>query len=279
MGQYFKGYYFKCCEGERAAAFIPVLHTDGKKRGASLQVITKERSYTLSYPDIVFGRKGLRIKIGGNRFSERGIRLEARTEECCIIGKLEFGSFQRIKYDIMGPFVYIPFMQCRHYVASMRHSVRGVIEINGEEYIFKNGTGYIEGDSGRSFPKKYIWTQCGFDGGSLMLAVADIPFPGFCFKGIIGVVMIEGHEYRIATYLGARLAEAGDGGVTVKQGDYVFCAKLLKANRKSLLAPAGGKMTRTIHESVACRAYYRFSRGGKVLLEFISESASFEYEL
>lgn len=279
MSRYFKGYYFKCCEDGRTAAFIPALHTDGQKRGASLQVITKERSYTLPYPDIAFGKNGLRIKIGKNRFSERGLRVDAQTDGCSIKGRLEFGDLKRVKYDIMGPFAYVPFMQCRHCVESMRHSVRGWLEINGEEYFFKNGTGYIEGDSGRSFPEKYVWTQCFFDRGSLMLAVADIPLAGFCFKGIIGAVMIDGHEYRLATYLGAALAEAGCGGVTIRQGKYVLYAKMLKENPRRLLAPEGGRMTRTIHESAACQAYYRFSCNGRVLLEFVSETASFEYEM
>lgn len=281
MGEYFKGYYFKCSDeyGNGAVALIPALHTDGKKRSASLQVITKSNSYTLPYSDIDFGRKEPRIRIGKNRFSKKGMLIDACTDECRISGGLIFGRLERIKYDIMGPFKYIPFMQCRHSVISMRHSVNGRLDIDGEIYRFENGTGYIEGDSGRSFPKKYIWTQCHFGRGSLMLAVADIPFLGFGFKGIVGVVMLDGKEYRIATYLGARLVKVGNNEVTVRQGDYVFYAKLIRSNQRRLLAPVNGKMTRTVHESVECEAYYRFTCRGKVLLELVGKTASFEYEL
>ena len=38
-----------------------------------------------------------------------------------------------------------------------------------------------------------------------MLSVADIPIAGIHFTGIIGNILWEGKEYRLATYLGARL--------------------------------------------------------------------------
>ena len=50
-----------------------------------------------------------------------------------------------------------------------------------------------------------------------MLSVADIPFLGFHFTGIIGVVLIDGKEYRIVTYLGAKIKQVDKNTVTVKQ--------------------------------------------------------------
>ena len=64
----------------------------------------------------------------------------------------------------------------------------GRMKINGNDYVFENAVGYWEGDSGVSFPKEYLWTQVAFNGGSLMLSVADIPFGLFNFTGIIGVI-------------------------------------------------------------------------------------------
>lgn len=76
-----------------------------------------------------------------------------------------------------------------------------------------------------------------------------------------------------------RLVKAGNNEVTVRQGDYVFYAKLIRSNKRRILAPVNGKMTRTVHESVECEAYYRFTCRGKVLLELVGKTASFEYEL
>lgn len=178
----------------------------------------------------------------------------------------------------MGPFKFIPFMQCRHSVQSMSHKVSGEISVNNQTFKFENGIGYIEGDCGRSFPKKYIWTQCCFRNNSLMLSVADIPFLGIHFTGVISIVLLGGKEYRIATYLGAKIKQIGENSVTVKQGGFEFTAKLLKKQTQPLAAPTNGNMCRTIHESASCTAYYRFSHKDKILCEFTTDKASFEFE-
>lgn len=111
-----------------------------------------------------------------------------------------------------------------------------------------------------------------------MLSVADIPFLGFHFTGIIGVVLLNGKEYRIATYLGAKVKRIDKNTVTVKQGDFQLTAKLIQKNEHQLYAPDNGRMCRIIHESASCKAYYQFSHKDEILCEFISERASFEFE-
>lgn len=172
----------------------------------------------------------------------------------------------------------------------MRHEVRGRVEVNGKPFDFSRGVGYWEGDRGRSFPKEYAWTQCLFKGGSLMLSVADIPMAKMHFTGIIGVVLWKGREYRLATYLGARVVVNRNGILRIVQGDMVLDARMKRSGeglakegaRKAewhlLKASVGGDMTRTIHESPACGAAYRFRVGGRTLFAFETERASFEYE-
>ena len=111
-----------------------------------------------------------------------------------------------------------------------------------------------------------------------MLSVADIPFLGIHFTGIIGVLLLNGKEYRIATYLGARIKQISENTVTVKQGGFEFTAKLMKKKAQPLAAPTNGNMCRTIHESASCEAYYRFSYKGNILCEFTTDKASFEFE-
>lgn len=211
-------------------------------------------------------------------FSDKGIKLNVQTDKLSAHGALKFGTLSPLPYDIMGPFKFVPFMQCRHSVFSMKHQVDGHITVNGQIYNFRNGIGYIEGDRGYSFPKRYIWTQCCFNGGSIMLSVADIPLFGFHFTGIISFVLLNGKEYRIATYLGAKVKHIGNNSVIVKQGKYTLAAKLIEKNSFPLYAPENGKMNRIIRESASCKAYYRFSYNGETLCEFTSNMASFEYE-
>ncbi len=112
-----------------------------------------------------------------------------------------------------------------------------------------------------------------------MLAVADVPVTGFYFRGVIGVVLWKGREYRLATYLGAKVMQARDGRLRIVQGNLEFEARLLEKVRSPLKAPANGDMARTIHESAACRAFYRFRKGGYPIFSLKTDRASFEYEL
>jgi len=111
-----------------------------------------------------------------------------------------------------------------------------------------------------------------------MLSVADIPMAWIRFTGIIGVVLWRGKEYRIATYLGAKVVKRQNKMVRVKQGSLELDVRLLETSGHPLKAPLKGDMARTIHESAACRAFYRFRKEGRILFAFETEKASFEYE-
>lgn len=239
MGNDFQGWYFKCQSQSQTVALIPAQHRFDGDSGCSLQVITQEGAWSLPFSQkaLTFSRDGVRL--GENRFSPAGLRLNLRTKDLTAFGSLRFGPLTPLRYDIMGPFRFVPFMECRHQVVSMAHSVTGSLEINGTPYRFCQDDGYIEGDRGRSFPKRYLWTQCCFPQGSLMLSVADIPFCGGQFTGIIAAVRFLGKEYRLATYLGARLISLHNGRVILRQGRFTLTAKRLDAPGHGLLAPQG----------------------------------------
>lgn len=277
-GGYFKGWYFKCCTGDKTAAFIPAFHGGPGKRTASLQIITDDAAYQVPFEALHYKHRPFSVRLGDCEFGEKGICLHFTDPRFPFEGTLRFQALSPIRYDIMGPFALVPFMQCRHSVYSMVHRVDGQLRLKDQRLVFDNGIGYIEGDRGRSFPKNYIWTQCCFENGSLMLSIADIPLFGAHFTGIIAVVLLNGREYRLATYLGARVKSIRKNTVTIGQGAFRLTAALLKHNAQPLLAPVNGSMCRTIHESASCEAYYRFSYKEQVLCEFVSSRASFEFE-
>jgi len=275
---HFRGWYFKCSTKDKTVAFIPAYHYSNNKKNASLQIITDDNVLNIPFNSLEYRKKTLYVKIGNCTFSEKGMNLNFQSNNLMLKGSLDFEHIVPVRYDIMGPFKFVPFMQCRHSVYSMSHRINGQITVNDKLYKFENGVGYTEGDCGRSFPKKYIWTQCCFENNSLMLSVADIPFLGIHFTGIISVLILDGKEYRIATYLGATIKQIDKNIVTVKQGSFEFTCKLLKKNAQPLAAPTNGNMCRTIHESASCKVYYRFTHKGKVLCEFTTDRASFEFE-
>lgn len=279
MGGYFYGWYLKCQSSDQTIAVIPAIHSIGGRRTCSIQIITEDGTWSISFPKSSYRQAEGNIYIAKNCFGRNGIRLTIHTPELRIKGKLSFGPLSPLKYDIMGPFSLVPFLECRHSVWSMKHSVNGTVYVNEKKYRFQNAWGYWEGDRGRSFPKEYVWTQCCFPGGSLMLSVADIPLAGLHFKGVICFVLWHGREYRLATYLGARAVRIEKGMVRIVQGKLELEARLLERVDSPLKAPAMGDMVRVIHESAACHAAYRFREGNSTLFAFESDRASFEYEI
>ena len=278
MHSYFCGWYYRCQSDDQTLAIIPSVHKTKGSEFCTIQLITDTNAFHAQFPYDQFQEDDDQIRIGNNRFGKAGVLLDIHAPGFCVEGSVRFGNFTPIRYDIMGPFQYVPFMQCRHSVYSMRHRVDGQIRVNDVPYVFQDAVGYLEGDRGHSFPKEYAWTQCSFPGGALMLSVADIPLGCFRFVGVIGIVVLHGKEYRLATYLGAKAVKIKDGEIIVKQGRFCLTVKQLGLPGSPLQAPVGGAMTRTIHEHPSCKAYYRFTDGHVTLLELESPNAAFEFE-
>lgn len=299
MNDYFYGWYFRCQGQEGSVAVIPAVHLSSGKASCSVQIITQNESLYREFPVSQFRinrEKGI-MQIGDSLFSRKGIRmsLEAfRIEEndgsehrdsmgksdenkVTVRGNLVFGKFAKPEYDIMGPFACIPGMECRHTVYSMRHEVKGYLQLDGKEIQFQNGIGYMEGDSGTSFPEKYIWTQHFIPGGSVMFAAASIPLAGAHFTGTVGFLFKGNKEYRFATYLGASVTRMGDRELLIRQGRHRLHVRFPETGGNVLNAPDKGKMTRKVQENVACKAEYRLTYGKKELLHVITDEAAFEY--
>lgn len=292
MSDYFYGWYFRCQGEDGTLAVIPAVHRANGIWSCSVQIITEQESWNTDFSIRQFRinrRKGI-MQIGENLFSKKGIRLNlegkgADRPDCpdsrTIKGILRFGSLTAPEYDIMGPFRFVPGMECVHAVYSLEHSVNGELEVNGQRLRFCDGQGYMEGDSGRSFPKKYMWTQHFTDEGSFMLAAADIPYMGLCFTGTTGILLQNGQQYRFATYLGASMRRMEKGELIIRQGRYALKVRLPESRRRGnvLHAPDNGKMSRRIREEIACRAAYRLTYDGRTLWQEKTNCAAAEWEV
>lgn len=278
MRNYFCGWYLRCQSDQQTLAVIPSVHRTKESKCCAIQLITDTQSFQVSFPYSDFQKQGYQISIAGNRFGKEGITLDIHTPGLLATGFVRFGPFTPIQYDIMGPFRYVPFMQCRHSVYSMCHSVDGELTVNGTPYVFRDSVGYIEGDRGYSFPSKYVWTQYSFLDGTLMLSIADIPIGGFHFTGVIGIVLLRGKEYRLATYLGAKAVKIKAGEIIVRQGSFSLTVTPQKQSGHPLRAPINGAMARTIHEHPSRKVLYLFEENGIPLLALDAPNAAFEYE-
>ncbi len=285
---YFEGWYLKHQSKDLSIALIPAFHIDEKgNKTASIQVITNSGSYHFPFTKKHFfaSKKHFYVKIDNNVFSDKGISINLKNEMIEISGTIRYSPFTQLQTDIMGPFHYIPFMQCNHGILSMLHRLSGSFIINGDVYDFSNGVGYIEKDYGSSFPEYYTWTHCGDWTGkqdcSLTAAAAHIPFGLLTFTGCICAIWHHGREYRLATYLGARIVKNTPYELMIKQGRYKLRIIRLDTNKinkndRNLYAPEKGSMHRIIKENIACRVRYRFTKSQKVVFDFTSSQASFE---
>ncbi len=289
---FFEGWYFKMQKGEHTLAAIPGYHRgpDGQE-SSFLQLIIDQKSYYFSYPmqQFSFLRNPYEIIVDKCIFTKRSASFFLHEKGLCLKGDIGFGPLTEIAAsrfcpDIMGPFSYLPFLQCRHGILSMGHTVTGSVSVNGKAIDFTGGSGYLEMDSGDSFPDAWIWTQCNQfpSGARMMLATATVPLGPLRIQGVIGVVMLGGKEYRLATYNGARLkksvCEHGVTEIEVANRKYRLRVRLTNYEGQALLAPVNGAMDRPLRESISCDMELALYERDTLLLEDQGKNAGFEWQ-
>lgn len=184
-----------------------------------------------------------------------------------------------LSYDIMGPFKFAPDIVCKHKVYSMESCALGEMTIQGKSYRLSEARVYVEGDRGRSFPDRYMWVHCFLPNGSMMMAVARLTVMKKNFTGIICVVQEGGHQYRLATYLGAKPRVAGPETVIVTQRGLRLTVSVHKNRGEAfrLLAPRNGKMASTIKECLSGETDIELKKGNRTIISAEAVNSSFEW--
>ena len=214
--KFFEGWYYKIISADQkhALAIIPGIAMDehGTKQ-AFIQVLDG-RNLKASY--LKFDAQNFKpnpkkhdLEILGNRFTSDSIELNLPN----LKGSLRFKNLNPWSSSwsspgIMGPFSFVPFMECYHGILSMDHNIEGSLEHNGKIISFDQGKGYMEKDWGHSFPEGYVWMQSNHfskPGISVKASIAKIPWLGSSFIGHIAGVLIDGELIEFTTYNGTRL--------------------------------------------------------------------------
>lgn len=228
------------------------------------EMINVTRTGFVRYPidRFSYGSDPFYVQIGENHFTADSITLNLTDADLTLQGTLHLKDLLPIKTslispDIMGPFAYLPFMECYHGVISMKHGLEGHLRIQGKPVDFTGGSGYMEKDWGRSFPSRYIWLQSHHfsnPSASLMASVAAIPFLNGSFTGFIANMVLEGKEYRFATYNGSKLErqkvtdEEVHLSMTNRKAE--LSLKAFMDRPGELIAPVKGQMTKSIKEGI-----------------------------
>jgi tocopherol cyclase len=278
--RYFEGWYFKqvCEKIQQSISFIPGISLKKGDEHAFIQVIIAPKIQThyfrFDISEFITEDHPFFVRIANNTFSETGISIDLKNEKIQIKGMLTYGPFEEIESSIysptiMGPFTYIPNMECNHGVISMNHLVEGQLTIDEDVWTFDSDRGYLEKDWGTSFPQRYLWVQANhFDDPSVyfMASVAKIPFLGFTFNGIIANLVIEGKEHRFATYNGFKDKNIRkfDGGFSfeLKRGKDLCEVIVQFDDSGELKAPQNGAMSGVIKEGLGAKITVKYK--GKI---------------
>lgn len=289
---YFEGWYFKNINNQRGISFIPGINIDDTGAKAFIQIITNNNSYFIDYniKDFKFNYNPFYIRIGDNIFSKENINIniEDASQKLKIYGNIKYSDSKNINTNIfvpniMGPFSYIPFMECNHAIINMENTINGDININDEIIHFNNNKGYIEKDWGCSFPKSYIWGQGNNfkkTNSSFMFSIADIPLKLFTFKGFICVLLIGNKEFKFTTYNNAKLVECeikeDSFNITFEKNLYLLNIKSEYDKGLKLAAPVKGKMTKDIFESISTSITVTLKKGEEIIFSDTSNMCGLE---
>lgn len=289
---YFEGWYFKISNNTFNISFIPGININEKEKKAFIQIITPNNSYFINYnfKDFTYSHNPFYIKIGNNYFSKEKIHIDINDnkQKINLSGDIKYSNSKNINTNllnpnIMGPFAYIPFMECNHAIINMKSKVNGIININNDKIIFNDDIGYIEKDWGTSFPKTYIWCQGNNfknSNASFMLSIANIPFKILTFRGLISTLIINDKEYRFATYNNAKIIKYDITdkflNIVLKKSGYTLQIKSNITNGYKLLAPIKGKMEKNIIESITENITVTLKKKDKVIFLDTSTNCGLE---
>ena len=294
---YFEGWYFKLIDREResAMALIPGISLgDGpSERHAFIQLIDDRTAqvayFRFPFEDFHADPDRFLVQIGPNRFDAHGVSVDLDDGSISVKGSMRFDGVIPFPHSfwspgVMGPFTFVPGMECYHGIVNIRHRIHGSLEINGTPHVFEGGEGYIEKDWGRSFPKSWVWIQAGnFLGSdaSVLFSIADIPFVRGSFTGFLCFLLHHGRLYRFATYNRSSVVKVERNGTrvhaVVKGPDGALSLTADRGTAGVLRAPKDGRMEREIEESLSAIVTVKMiDRTGRLLFEGTSHSAGME---
>lgn len=263
--RYFEGWYFKVVDPteKSAFAFIPGIAKDEKGHSHSFIQVLDGKKKTATYhrfkaSDFIPATDHFEVQILDNKFSEKELILNLPE----ISANLQFRNnvpWPNPWYSpgIMGPYTFVPFMECYHGIVSMNHSISGSITLDGKFIDFDKGKGYIEKDWGRSFPSAYVWMQSNHfveENVSLKLSVAKIPWVRNSFVGFIAGLWLNGQLIQFTTYNKSKLIRSlidkDKVELLLQNRHYKLEIKARRDDATLLASPIQGFMDGRIEESM-----------------------------
>jgi len=227
--------------------------------------------FEFPYEEFKTNERYFDVLIGKNHFSDSEITLNLQHENFKLCGSLAFSDLKKypstfFSPGVMGPFAFVPKMACYHGIVNIHHTISGQLTMNDAILDMNEGEGYIEKDWGTSFPDSWIWIQGNhFEQSkvSFMLSIANIPWLGRSFTGLIAFLQVEGKFYKIATYNGGKIdfidIHPPYVNGKIHNTKYLLQFEARQSNVGILKAPKRGTMERNIAESITSEVSLKLS--------------------
>lgn len=290
---YFEGWYYKIVspDEQHSYAVIPGIAIDGKgAKHAFIQVFDGKKRTALyhrfGFDEFSSASGKFSIQIANNHFSAHELRLKLPGMK----GNLHFPHIVRwpnkwFSPGIMGPFTFLPLMECYHGIVSMNHVLQGTLELNSSTVDFTNGLGYTEKDWGHSFPSAYVWMQSNHfskPGHSIKISVAKIPYLSCSFVGFIAGLLLGDELIQFTTYNQSRLKlsliDNQKVELWLQNRKYDLRIFVKREESTELASPILGLMEGRIEESMHSEIQVRLTlrHSGEVIFEDTGRNAGLE---
>lgn len=268
--------------GTEALAIIPGIAMDEKGNKQSFIQVLDGKRKSARYHKFPFGdfkseKNTFQVSIGKNFFSSNSIKLDIEELE----GELHFSNnvpWPKFIWSpgIMGPYSFVPFMECYHGIVSMNHEINGHLVVNGKSIDFNRGKGYLEKDWGKSFPSSYIWMQTNHfseENISLKCSVAKIPWMGSSFVGFIAGFWWKNKLIRFTTYNQSTriktFANIEQVIIALENKEYKLDIHALRDAPTALASPILGLMDGRIEETMNAVVHVKLTekKSGRVVFD------------
>lgn len=294
---YFEGWYLKLIDAARTSVFalIPGVSIGKTKQEshAFIQLINaltgKTEYFRFAIEEFSAQRNRFDVRIGSNHFWDGGIEVALENETTSLRASLRFEDIEKyptslLHPGIMGPFSFVPGMECYHGIVNLRHTISGTMMYNNVPLDMSGGEGYIEKDWGKSFPEAWIWMQANhfsMYNASFMFSIARIPWLGTAFTGLICFLHTQQGFYRFATYNRSKVCRFHKDGERItallQSPTHTLSFTATYAKGGILKAPKNGIMLREIEESITAEVSLTLQdRAGNILFQDASNRVGME---
>lgn len=288
MKNFFEGWYFKLVDkrARNAFALIPGVFWGKQKRDHHSFLHILDGRYAgyeyVSLPTKCFSAASpLKIildQIGS--FSLKQISLAVQGNEQNVAAAVQFHQRKPWPSRLwspgsMGPYNFLPGMQCYSQVCLMDAELSGCVQINGRRINMDGGRGYVEKNWGRAFPHSWIWIQSNNflgEDAALSCSIGHIPLLSTSFRGFLIGLYVQGTFYEFTTMNRSKMkiiSLAPDIELEVTNKQYTL-SLITKSRPESFIlcrGPRNGQMVPLVEESLKGRldaALYERSSGRRV---------------